>query len=445
MQQGKCSNFGNCDKADSREIITIPDGQEMKCPNCGHRLAPAFATGGRPSPVPLLIGIAVFALLVGGVYFLVQNVFGGKPSTTTTQNTTPSTTPINSTTTSPPPVAVGAGDVIVFCDLGAQAWMQKAADEFNKNHPGSRILPDYRGSREGKDTILYGKGQPIVWSPADTYWTDKLNLDWRSVGKHSDTIVDKSVVILKTKLVLVMSRENAEKFEAAMKGPKYNGKTWALMFDLATKGWSTIGMSGGKLKLSQSDPTKSNSGLAALALMYAEYDKAHSGATTSTVDFVHEMKEIESACNGIFTETTGKSLKAFLADRASYDMAICYEANAIKAINDGATDIRVVYPSPTMEANFPAATLKGDWITPQRADVARQFVDYLLTTDVQKAALDYGFRPAQELRTDVDTAFSAPKLKEIGLRADPYTTTSHYDTKVLEDLIFQWNSNVSHR
>lgn len=57
MQHGKCSNFGNCDKADSKEIITIPDGAEMICPICSHRLTPLVQEKQGGSPIVPLISI----------------------------------------------------------------------------------------------------------------------------------------------------------------------------------------------------------------------------------------------------------------------------------------------------------------------------------------------------------------------------------------------------
>jgi hypothetical protein len=40
---GKCINFGGCSKADSREVMTVPDGNEFVCPECEKSL---MATGG---------------------------------------------------------------------------------------------------------------------------------------------------------------------------------------------------------------------------------------------------------------------------------------------------------------------------------------------------------------------------------------------------------------
>jgi phosphate transport system substrate-binding protein len=42
IRRGKCINFGNCPKADAREIIEVREGGEFICPDphCGKPLQP---------------------------------------------------------------------------------------------------------------------------------------------------------------------------------------------------------------------------------------------------------------------------------------------------------------------------------------------------------------------------------------------------------------------
>ncbi len=37
-RKGKCTNFGNCDIADTRQITQVPEGSELVCSTCGHSL-----------------------------------------------------------------------------------------------------------------------------------------------------------------------------------------------------------------------------------------------------------------------------------------------------------------------------------------------------------------------------------------------------------------------
>lgn len=66
-RSAKCVNFGGCSKADSREVLTIPPGDEFACPECGKMLAAAAGGksggGGGKSKAPLLVAI-------GGLFFV---------------------------------------------------------------------------------------------------------------------------------------------------------------------------------------------------------------------------------------------------------------------------------------------------------------------------------------------------------------------------------------
>jgi phosphate transport system substrate-binding protein len=70
LQYGKCTNFGLCVKADTRETQTIPEGAEFICQECKRPLAPAGASapGGRRRATPLLV-LAFLLLLVGGMSY----------------------------------------------------------------------------------------------------------------------------------------------------------------------------------------------------------------------------------------------------------------------------------------------------------------------------------------------------------------------------------------
>ncbi|MEO7718035.1 MAG: substrate-binding domain-containing protein [Capsulimonas sp.] len=446
--RGKCTNFGNCQKADSGEFIDLPPGSDPVCPICGRPLNMiASAGGGRPSPIPLIIGVLVLFLLGYLVVHFIQGR-GKKPQTASTStmgtNTSNGGSNFGGTPAATSAPAVKPGDALMYYERSAESWLRPAADEFNAQHSGQpQIVLDYRGSREGKQDILYGQGKPVIWNPADTYWADKLNLDWRNpkVGKHSEDVVDESKTILSTRLVIVAWDDRAKVLSAAMNRAEYRGKTWLLMHDIATQGWSKIGgqASWGKLKLAQTDPTKSNSGQAAVVLMFAEYSKSHPGVTPSSPSFLSFMRGVEGSVPK-FETTTSKALDALVkGSRDQYDAAIAYETNALAAVDGGNTDIRILYPSPTVPIDLPAAIIKADWVDNGEAQLAKQFVDFLLTRDIQKKAIAQGFRPAlPDMRADVDNAFSSGARGDAGFVLDPPTVTRPVSTRVIDDILYQW-------
>ena len=436
-QRYKCTNFGNCVNADSGTFVDIAAGENNPvCPVCAKPLTLVPGTA-RRSPAAALIPLIVLLLLA----FLGWKLLAGRHAGTGPVASSGGGAPLPAGTNTAPSAP---GDALMYFERSDEKWLTQAADDFNKQNPGTaRIILDYRGSREGKQDILYGKGHPVVWNPADTYWVDKLNLDWKNpaVGKHEADAISDSRTVLSTSYVLVMWQDRAQVFTAAMRQPRYRGKTWQLMSDVATKGWAAAGgpAAWGKLKLAQSNPIESNGGTVTLALMFAEYSKSHPGATPSSAGFLAFMRGIEGSVVK-FQNTTSKGLEAMQnGGKSQYDMAVAYEINALSAVDKGQTDIQVVYPDPTVQVNFPAAILKAPWVTDAQTQTATKFVDYLLTRDVQQRAVSFGFRPAlADMRSAVDDSFSNGPHGKAGFQLDPPTVVRPVSTRVIDDLLYQW-------
>jgi ABC-type sulfate transport system substrate-binding protein len=173
--------------------------------------------------------------------------------------------------------------------------------------------------------------------------------------------------------------------------------------------------------------------------MFAEYSKSHPGVTPSSPSFLSFMRGVEGSVPK-FETTTSKALDALVkGSRDQYDAAIAYETNALAAVDGGSTDIRILYPSPTVPIDLPAAIIKADWVDDGETQLAKQFVDYLLTRDVQKKAIEQGFRPAlTDMRADVDNAFSSGARGDAGFVLDPPTVTRPVSTRVIDDILYQW-------
>ena len=66
---GQCLNLGLCHKADSKELLTIPQGQDFVCPECGKPLRQGEAPR-RKYPLSLVFGILTGLVLTVLGYFL---------------------------------------------------------------------------------------------------------------------------------------------------------------------------------------------------------------------------------------------------------------------------------------------------------------------------------------------------------------------------------------
>lgn len=76
-RQGRCTNFGNCTKADKKESISVPIGADFLCPECGNPLMMPPKPGGLNKwRIPLIAGVLVLAIASVALFF-----FGGTSST----------------------------------------------------------------------------------------------------------------------------------------------------------------------------------------------------------------------------------------------------------------------------------------------------------------------------------------------------------------------------
>lgn len=55
-----CSNFGNCDKANKKEKFEIPEGEDLKCPDCG--MPVTEAKDGFPMWIVAVIAVAIIGI-----------------------------------------------------------------------------------------------------------------------------------------------------------------------------------------------------------------------------------------------------------------------------------------------------------------------------------------------------------------------------------------------
>jgi len=74
IRQGRCTNFGNCGTADKRELVQVPEGSDLNCPECGRALTEMSAPGRKSSSAGPLLIVALVLLIAGGGawYFLTR-------------------------------------------------------------------------------------------------------------------------------------------------------------------------------------------------------------------------------------------------------------------------------------------------------------------------------------------------------------------------------------
>jgi ABC-type sulfate transport system substrate-binding protein len=106
-------------------------------------------------------------------------------------------------------------------------------------------------------------------------------------------------------------------------------------------------------------------------------------------------------------------------------------------------ELAVYYPPATVMSDHPFCVLDTEWVTPEKAEAAQIFMDYLLSREAQEIALlDHGFRP-------VDTAISLDQpgspfveYQENGIQIGIPPEVEIPPGNVLDTLLNFWSRNI---
>src|ERR1041385_6430820 len=76
---GKCTNIGNCDKADKKELITIPNGLDFVCPERSKPLMVTKSSSGSVGDVRKIAAVVLGLVIILG-WFLWSSADKTTPS-----------------------------------------------------------------------------------------------------------------------------------------------------------------------------------------------------------------------------------------------------------------------------------------------------------------------------------------------------------------------------
>jgi hypothetical protein len=299
--------------------------------------------------------------------------------------------------------------VKVLYSTEKDTWMKETIARYEATQPTYRghpveIQTVTMGSREIYLSVLNGETKPTLISPAGSLQTTIL--EDLSAKKFGTPLVQAKNPascrsVLKSPLVVAAWRERAE----AVWGSQPPADMWEKIHDLAVdpKGWETYGHADwGYFKFGHTNPLSSNSGFMTIVLMTENYFGSSGGLSSANILSNQEYQDWFLGLEGTisqFGESTGTYMRDMVAYGPSvYDMVAVYEATAIEQADNAMGrygELRVYYPPQTILSDHPFCVLNADWVKPEEAEAARQFVDYLLEPEAQQLALTrYGFRPA---------------------------------------------------
>jgi len=324
-------------------------------------------------------------------------------------------------------------------------WFKDAINRFEAANPGIAIDAFAEGSVAAYSdlsqltstaTVLNKNNDPIpaVWSPASQMEVNLVNTN--SPLGHSVAIQCKSLVV--SPLVIISWADRAKAFADFYKDK--GGITLANLEDALdpqgkAKGkWANVGGSAqwGLVNFAHTDPTQSNSGLMTLVMIAnnaLQQARPITVADITSDPFSTWLTVLEKA-NSVQLGSQAASSTGFLVSDmivkgpAQYDFVIAYESLAIdnfkNALGRQGQGLTIVYPQFDVQSDHPLCLIDHPQITAAQRAAAKKFQDFLLSADIQRLALHYGFRPSDPTIAlfGGNTAFDDPQLIAAGLGAD---------------------------
>jgi len=336
----------------------------------------------------IFLAIIIVALLivgVGSIVRLISSSFG-----TATDEVTP--------------IPKNAIVVEIHSSNTKEDWMDQVVASFNEGSytvDGKQIVATvfHVGSGSSMSDILDGKILPVVWSPGSDLWVTSINQAWQD-REGSLLINDECPATLRLPLAIAMWQPMAE----ALGWPD-TPIGWDDLAALSTnpEGWAAFGHSEwGQFKFGHPHPEHSNSGMLSLVAEVYSAAGVTSGLTVDQVKSQSVMDSVGAVEQQVFhygKKDTDILLRMTQRGPEYLHAVTSYEANVIKWNRDHGNELRfpfvAIYPDDgTFWVENPYCVLDGaDWVSDEQEEAALTFLEYLLSSEQQKLAIDWGLRP----------------------------------------------------
>ena len=323
-----------------------------------------------------------------------------------------------------------------------EKWIGDVTADFNrgehKTAGGKRIFVKAipMGSGEAIDEVMDGRRQPDLISPASAAFIKLGNA--QSQSKYGKDLIASTDNLVLSPVVIAMWKPMAE---ALGWGKKPIGWSDILALARSPKGWEEHGYpQWGSFKFGHTHPQFSNSGLISLfAEVYAASGKT-AGLTQADVEKPHTAEFLAGIEKSVvhYGSSTGFFGRQMFSTGPQYlSAAVLYENMVIESYSQNNLPFPVVaiYPKEgTFWSDHPVGIVERDWVTPERREAARAYMQFLLQKPQQEKALTYGFRPGA-----VDVPLASPIDEAHGVDPkEPKTTLEVPSVPVMDSILNLW-------
>lgn len=328
-------------------------------------------------------------------------------------------------------------------------WLKESLERFNNTAAGKRIEVDLipMGSLEGAHAILDGDERIHVWSPASSMYRGVFEDEWENQELAGDPIARDEVLAL-TPMVFVAWKNRYDEYVK-----KYESLSFLTIADAmyVEGGWGGIAEKPewGLFKFGHTHPNQSNSGLMTLVLLQYDYFDKTSGLSrqdTVNPEFQKFLANIERGVTGL-SNSTGNMMRDMIRKGPSaYDVVMVYESVAIDYLDNAAGrwgELAIAYPRKNLWNDNPYYILNTKWSRPEHRQAAEEFLDFLMSEEIQQLALDHGFRPGN-VNVDILNNPESPfeKYGHYGLKIEFPGTSEPPPAAVIRELQTYWQRAV---
>lgn len=296
-------------------------------------------------------------------------------------------------------------ELTISSSVTKQRWMQAAITRFDEARittaSGRPIAVKVTGvlSGESMERILGGQLRPVVWSPGESSWVSQFDALWKT--RHNTQAMNEACQpTVYTPSGIAMWRPMAEAL-----GWPAKPVAWKTIIDLAAdpQGWSRYGHpEWGKLKLGYTHPQYSSAGL--LFMTSIAY-----GITGTTSGLTPDQVYAQPVAQG-YASIAQNTAKYGMVTTALLDMMAQQGPDylhAISAFEEGVVRFNLergnelrfplafIFPAEgTFWSDHPYCILdRAEWVTPEQAEAAKLFREFLRNKDQQQLATEHMLRP----------------------------------------------------
>ncbi|MET0406636.1 MAG: substrate-binding domain-containing protein, partial [Cystobacter sp.] len=290
-----------------------------------------------------------------------------------------------------------------------RAWLEDAVQRFKKQRPQIVVELTSMGSMESIDAIVSRRIEPLVWSPSDSIdlymlvdrWKDRVTPEVFSregAGAPQPMLLSPLVWLSWEASAPALQQLQQQAHPGSPSLLSWDAVQQAIVDPMQEAGGGSDSRQ--FLTMGHADPRRSSSGFQALYLLTLESFHSPRPPTASQLNDLQYLQRVRTIENTAIS--SGLSTTRLLEDMLRYgpskfDFILTYESLAIHTLRTFPKSrwggLRVFYPTYTVWNDHPVVQMATGLWNEEEKKAARQWIQFLLSPEMQTRALDYGFRP----------------------------------------------------